>query len=421
MEEFDLAPGRLSSSSPNERILVHTLHHAPELIGVGRFSGDIAKHLAGQGHTVTVVTATPFYPQWKVHDGFSCWYSIQREDGILTVRCPLLMIGSMRGVWRIIAPISFALSAFPVMLVLALRQKPTVIMAVEPTLFTAFAVIAMATFTRARTVLHVQDLELDAAFNLGFLSSPWMRRVGQDFERWLRCRFDSIITISGRMAERLAEKGADPARISVVRNWVDLGQVRPLGRPSRFRALMGLRNDAFVVLYAGSITRKTAIHLVMDAAASLVSRTDIRFVIAGDGPYRDKARSRMLPNVDFLPLQPAEEMCELLNLADMHVLPQDPAAADLMLPSKLAGMLASGKRLAVMADPGTELHDLLQDVAALIPAGSATCLADAIVAASDSGRSHDPGAGLELARLFSHSRNLAAFEKLLLGQPLPPD
>jgi colanic acid biosynthesis glycosyl transferase WcaI len=421
MEAFDPAPDRSSAGSPNERILVHTFHHAPELIGVGRFSGDIVRHLAQQGHEVTVVAATPFYPQWRVHDRFSRWYSVQREERILTVRCPLLMIGSMRSVGRMIAPISFALSAFPVMFVMAWRQRPTVIMAVEPTLFTALATTTMARFTRARTVLHVQDLELDAAFDLGFLRSPWMRRAGQGFERWLRRRFDSIITISGRMAARLVENGVDPARISVVRNWVDLNQIRPLGRPSRFRALMGLRNDVFVVLYAGSITRKTAIHLVMDAAASLVGRTDIRFVIVGDGLYRDTARSRKLPNVDFLPLQPPEEMCELLNLADMHVLPQDPAAADLMLPSKLAGMLASGKRLAVMADPGTELHGLLNGIAALVPAGSAACLADAIVAAADSGQPHDPSASLELATLFSKSRNLTAFEDILLGKRLQPD
>jgi colanic acid biosynthesis glycosyl transferase WcaI len=48
---------------------------------------------------------------------------------------------------------------------------------------------------------------------------------------------------------------------------------------------------------------------------------------------------------------------------DLHVLTQDRGAADLVLPSKLGGMLASGRRVLMMADPGTELHDLLYDTA----------------------------------------------------------
>ena len=405
----------------NQRILVHTLHHAPELIGVGRFSGDIVGYLAERGHDVIVVAATPFYPSWKIHECFSPGYSIGYEAGILIARCPLLMVGSMRGIWRMIAPFSYAIAAFPVMIVMAWRQRPTVVMAVEPTLFTALAAIVAASFTGAHTVLHVQDLELDAAFDLGFLRKQWLRRMGQGLERWLRRRFDTVMTISIRMAERLVENGVDPFRIAVVRNWVDLEQIRPLGRPSKFRAKLGLSDYMFVVLYSGSITRKTAIHLVIDAAACLADRLDIRFVIAGEGPYLADAQERCgrLQNVSFLPLQPEEDLCELLNLADMHVLPQNPAAADLMLPSKLGGMLASGKRVAVMANAGTELHDLLDGVATLIPAGSSQGLAEAIVAAADSNQHYHPDLVLDLAKIFSKTLNLKRVEEILLGQVSP--
>ncbi len=84
---------------------------------------------------------------------------------------------------------------------------------------------------------------------------------------------------------------------------------------------------------------------MLDAARLLKDRPDLYFVVAGDGP--EKARLMRdyadLPNLRFLPLQPEERLCELLNLADLHVLPQSSGAADLVLPSKLGGMLASGK------------------------------------------------------------------------------
>jgi len=42
-----------------------------------------------------------------------------------------------------------------------------------------------------------------------------------------------------------------------------------------------------------------------------------------------------LHNVRWLPLQPVEKLNELLNLADVHLLPQRADAADLVMPSKL--------------------------------------------------------------------------------------
>jgi hypothetical protein len=38
-----------------------------------------------------------------------------------------------------------------------------------------------------------------------------------------------------------------------------------------------------------------------------------------------------------------QRLNELLNLADIHLLPQNARAADLVMPSKLTGMLASGR------------------------------------------------------------------------------
>ena len=62
----------------------------------------------------------------------------------------------------------------------------------------------------------------------------------------------------------------------------------------------------------------------------------------------------------WLPLQPYENLCDFLNLADIHLLPQQSGAADLVMPSKLTGMLSSGKAIIATADEGTEIHSVLQ-------------------------------------------------------------
>ena len=185
--------------------------------------------------------------------------------------------------------------------------------------------------------------------------------------------------------------------------------------PNRFRLELGLSETDFVVLYAGQIGPKQALHLVFEAAEQLVGNPEVRFVIAGDGPLKNDffARYGHLANIHFLPLQPEEALCELLNVADLHVLPQDRGASDLVLPSKLGGMLATERRILVTAEEGTELHDILKDVAIIVPPGNAAALTRGIVAATD--QQPDLYRMRELVLHFSRDRNLSELTNIMLS------
>ena len=53
------------------RILIHGINFSPELTGIGKYTGEMAVWLAVQGHEVRVVTAPPYYPQWRVAEGYA--------------------------------------------------------------------------------------------------------------------------------------------------------------------------------------------------------------------------------------------------------------------------------------------------------------------------------------------------------------
>lgn len=48
------------------RILIYGINYAPELTGIGKYTGEMAKWLASQGHIVKIITAKPYYPEWKI-------------------------------------------------------------------------------------------------------------------------------------------------------------------------------------------------------------------------------------------------------------------------------------------------------------------------------------------------------------------
>lgn len=65
-------------------------------------------------------------------------------------------------------------------------------------------------------------------------------------------------------------------------------------------------------------------------------------------------------------------------MADIHVLPQKADAADLVMPSKLSGMFASGKAVIATANPDTELGRIVNEAGVLVPPEDPAALADAI-------------------------------------------
>ena len=405
---------------PPRRVIVYCMNYAPEVAGVGRYTGEIAEHFASIGVDVLVVTTPPHYPGWRVQSGFENAYSSRMVQKINVIRCPLLLHRKMRGIWRLIAPLSFAVSSAPVIFWQILRRRPDVVFCVEPTLFAAPAAQLAAWLTGASTVLHVQDLEVDAAFAVGHLGSwTWLKKIGHAFERMTLGRFHKVITISRRMAEKLREKGIEVERLEVVRNWVDLSHIHPLAEKSPYRDEFGFKDDDFVTLYSGNIGAKQGLRVLLDAAEKLKDEPRAHFVIAGEGPMKAELQARYahLKNVRFLPFQPYARLNEFLNMADLHALPQDKGAADLVLPSKLGGMLASGRPLIVTADEGTELTEFLRGTAVITPPGDAEALAagiDAILA----GRTHerDPAILRELCLALARDGGLTSLARVTIGK-----
>jgi colanic acid biosynthesis glycosyl transferase WcaI len=379
------------------KLLLLSMNFSPELTGIGKYSGEMAQGLVDRGHEVTVVCAPPYYPAWRVAEGHA-GYSVERpRPGLVIYRCPLWVPAQPRAVRRLLHQASFALGSLPVLLWLALWQRPAVVLAVAPATFCAPAAWLAARLAGARAWLHVQDLELDAAFGMGFLRGRWLQHAALAVERRLLHGFDHVSTISRRMLRQLACKGVDLAHASLVPNWVDLDAIRPLQADAGAAALrleLGITGTQKVLLFSGTMNRKQGLKVLVDAAVQLQSRSDIVFVLCGAGEMRSglEAAAAGLPNVRFMDLQPIERLSSLLAMADIHLLPQLRDAADLVLPSKLGGMLASGRAIIAAADAGSEIAALVQHCGVRVTPESADSFCSAVTAlCDDDARRHDLG------------------------------
>lgn len=353
----------LGAGKGDLRLLIYGLNFSPELTGIGKYTGEMASWLAGRGHEVHVVTAPPYYPAWEVKAGHRNGFAVERPQENLTVyRCPLYVPAQPAGLNRMLHLASFAVSSLPVMLRES-EWEPQVVMTVEPTFFGAPVALATASLSGARSWLHVQDFEVDAAFDLGLLPAKGViHSLALGLERMFTTGFDRVSSISKKMVERALSKGVEASRCVLFPNWVDVDAVYPRPRcdGNVFREQMELRGK-IVVLYSGNMGAKQGLESLPLLAEAFAADSRVHFVFCGDGAFRPRMEALVegRTNVTLLPLQPMERLNELLNLADIHLLPQRAGAADLVMPSKLTGMLSSGRPVVATAEAGTQVAQVI--------------------------------------------------------------
>ncbi|SFG20152.1 colanic acid biosynthesis glycosyl transferase WcaI [Novosphingobium sp. CF614] len=361
------------------RILLYSLNYVPEPTGIGLYSGGLAQSLAGLGHEVRVVCAVPHFPQWKVFEGFRQGWKKTREQGVEVVRCPIYVPTNPSGARRVAHYFTFFASSIFPMVRSAFSFKPDLVFCVAPSLIAAPAGLIAAKLSGATSQIHIQDFEVEAAFATEHLSGQGAAaRLARWFEKAVLRAFDKASTISPEMVRKLLEKGVVPERSFELRNWAEIDHIRPQPT-SLFRERWNIRTP-HVALYSGSIAQKQGIESIIDAARALAHRDDLTFVICGNGPRRKtlEASAAGLSNIQLHDLQPMEELGELLNLATVHLLPQRKDAADLVLPSKMANMLASGRPIVAGVEAGTGIAREIEGCGLLCEPENGAAMAAAI-------------------------------------------
>ncbi|MCO5397498.1 glycosyltransferase WbuB [Ralstonia soli] len=361
------------------KILMYCLNYAPELTGIGKYTTEQAEWLAGRGHEVRVIAAPPYYPAWKIGDGYRAWqYRREHIHGVDVWRTPIWIPAHRSGLLRLLHLASFALSSLPV-LARQLWWRPDVVFMVEPPLMCAPAGTLLSRCCGSKAWLHIQDYEVDAAFALGMLRRPWLRWLAMRFERFLLKQQDRVSSVSPPMVALAIKKGSHPSRAILLPNWAVLHDT-PAESAAAMRDELGIPRDTVLVLYAGNMGAKQGLEQLSAAAALLRDQADIHFVFCGDGAGRPELEAACAgrARVQFLPVQDTERFQALLAAADIHLLPQRADVSDLVMPSKLTGMLASGRPVVATAVPGSALADVVDRCGVVVAPGDVQAFAQAI-------------------------------------------
>jgi glycosyltransferase involved in cell wall biosynthesis len=196
---------------------------------------------------------------------------------------------------------------------------------------------ALAQIRRACPRLAVVDL-LHA-------EAPYIPMDSVRLSTTYRHLIDRRVVISDALRSLLIDKyGESPDRVSVIPNFIDtaIGFDPAKHPPGALKREVGLADETSVVLFFGRLAmEKQPLHIV-EVAELMRSRSDVAFVLLGDGPERrkveDEVARRGLGNVFIRPAR--EAVADALADAKLTI-----------CPSKLEGVPMAGIESLAMGKP----------------------------------------------------------------------
>jgi colanic acid biosynthesis glycosyl transferase WcaI len=364
------------------RILVLTINYWPEKTGIGAVLTRRCEYLAGAGHAVTVCTGMPYYPEWRVDPAYrGKLFHREIRKGVNILRSWIWVPKRVTSIKRILFEASFLASS---LLRALASRKPDLLLVVSPPLGLAVSARILSRWAKAPYVFDVEDMQPDAAADLGMLPRPVLPLLYR-LESMAYRRAALITTLTEGMRQKIVAKGIPAARVAVIPPPADRSLFGVSAEQGlAFRRKHGLEGK-FVVAHSGNMGVKQGLDLVLDAAVRLKERREIAFLLAGDGAMKPHLQRRtealQLDNVRFLPLQEQAEFLKMLAAMDLALIVQEPSVSDIAFPSKTVTLLSAARPVAAAVSANSEVARVLASSGAgvVTEPGQAGALAASIV------------------------------------------
>lgn len=332
------------------RVLILNQFFYPDISATSQLMTDLADDLAAQGAEVTALCSNASYIAGQ------SFASSAMHGAVRIERVTVIAFDRENILRRVGSYLSFYVTAF--LRLLRLPRQDVILVLTTPPLVAIVAYVVRL-LKGSRVAYLVQDLYPDIAYAFGMMKQKSLGgRVLDAVALFLLRRADVVIALGRCMQERLVAKGVSAAKIQVIPNWADGAQIVPIPREGNpFRAAHDLQ-DKFIVLYSGNMGRAHDFTVILKSMEQLANHKDIVFVFIGGGPKRTELKNFLeahpAANARILEYVPREELRHSMGAADLSIVAVADGLEGLVVPSKLYGIMASGRPALYVGPAGSE-------------------------------------------------------------------
>ncbi len=355
------------------KLLLFCPHFRPDLhAATGEVMTELVYSLAKRHYEVSVVTSLPWYrghavePEWRGRP----WRTEKTDWGQIVRVWPFPtdksnIVGRLAG-FAGMTSMAAALGAR--------LGRHDIVMGMSPPIFFGDAAWTNARIWRVPMVFNVQDIFPDVAVELGALSNQTVISLAERYERSLYRRCDAVTVLSEDQAANVRAKLGSSAstnnKVKIIQNFVDGERIKPVAKENDYRRAHNLEGKK-VVMYSGNVGLSQSFDLIRVAAEKFADRSDVVFVINGEGAARSEVENWAEPmsNVRVVNFGRRQDVPDILGAADLHLVLLKTGLARSSTPSKLYGIMAAGRPLLASVDEGSEVAAVIEKTGAGLAVG----------------------------------------------------
>lgn len=367
------------------KVLLVSQYFWPENFRINELVAELTK----RGHEVTVLTGRPNYPEGALYPEYLKNPSaFELYEGAEIVRVPLVPRGN-RKLQLLINYMSFPISACLLgAWKLRGRQFDVVLSIGLSPIFANVPAVIMRWLKAAPHVLWILDLWPDTLKAVGIIQSEKILALVGKVVAWVYRRSDLILAQSKSFEDQIEKYAPSDTRIEYFPAWADeIFQDMAL---NQFAPEVPFQPETFTVLFAGNIGEAQDFPAILAAAEQVRQRTDIRWVIVGDGREsawvaKEAKRRGLEQSVLIVGRHPLARMPEFFAHADALLISlKDEQLFSMTIPGKLQSYFASG--LPILAMLNGEGAKIVREAAAGLAcdAGDSAALARIVAQLADS-------------------------------------
>lgn len=370
------------------KILVIQQHFYPEVAATGQLLLDLCEGLVKAGYKVKVITGNPTeIPQEKQKGNF-----LRKENykGIEIFRLKNTTFNKYRMAGRVINYLSFHFLIFFRDL---FYERPDIVFVLSTPPFISFSGLMLKILKKSKVIYNVQDLFPDLAVELGKLKNKSIIGFLKKLSELIVRRVDKVVVVGEYMEKRIREEllreTSTDTHVVTIHNWADGDKIKVLreDEENNFLKREWRLEGKFVVLYSGNIGYLHEFDTIISTAEYFAKEgsREIVFVFIGEGIKKgyieEKIKEKGLYNILFFPYQSREMLTYSLGLADVSLVTLEKGFEGMVVPSKIYGILASGKPVIAIIGEESEITEIIRrgKCGKIIKIGDFKALSNAII------------------------------------------
>lgn len=325
------------------KILVVCQYYYPEPFRIS----DICENLVKKGHTITVLTGLPNYPEGRVPNDYR--YGKRRNEvinGVKVIRCFEIVRGKSK-IKLFFNYFSYAISASLKALFMKDEFEVVLVNQLSPVMMGIPAMVYKKK-NKKNVLFYCLDLWPDSLAAGGVKENSIIYKIFFKISKWIYNSADKILVTSGMFKNYFKDTlEMDVRKIEHLPQYAEDIFIQSQENKELVADIL-LETKTFNFVFAGNIGDMQSVETIVKAAEELRNNSNVIFHIIGDGSKLDDCKQisvdLALDNVIFYGRLPLNEMPYFYDMADaMLITLKNNRTLSYTLPGKVQSYMAAGK------------------------------------------------------------------------------